>query len=81
MNILVRNLSPKVVKTLDELAKKNGYKSREEFLRNHFETITALSEIKEFERKYDKLLNTTLSIIEKNTEVMSKFIEESLIEI
>ena len=69
MEIKVRNLSPKVVKTIDEMAKKKGYRSREEYLRNHFEN------------KYDKLLKISLSIIEKNTEVMAKFLEENLIDI
>ncbi len=78
MEIKVRNLSPKVVMTLDEMAKKKGYKSREEFLRNHLENITALSEFREYQNKYEKLLNTSLSIIEKNTEVMGKFLDETL---
>ena len=69
MEIKVRNLSPKVVKTIDEMAKKKGYRSREEYLRNHFEN------------KYDKLLKMSCSIIEKNTEVMEKFLEENLIDI
>ena len=29
MDIVIRNLSPKVVKTIDEMAKKKGYKSRQ----------------------------------------------------
>ncbi len=78
MEIKVRNLSPKVVMTLDEMAKKKGYKSREEFLRNHLENITALSEFREYQNKYEKLLNTSISIIEKNTEVIRKFLDETL---
>ena len=81
MEIKVRNLSPKVVKTIDEIAKKKGYRSREEYLRNHFENLTVLSEFKDFENKYDKLLKISFSIIEKNTEVMAKFLEENLIDI
>ncbi|MBS7131864.1 MAG: hypothetical protein E7A11_18780 [Clostridium sp.] len=81
MDIVIRNLSPKVVKTIDEIAKKKGYRSREEYLRNHFENLTALSEFKDFENKYDKLLKMSCSIIEKNTEVMEKFLEENLIDI
>ncbi len=53
MEIKVRNLSPKVVKTIDEMAKKKGYKSRQEYLRNHFENLTALSEFKDFENLID----------------------------
>ena len=81
MEIKVRNLSPKGVRTIDEIAKKKGYRSREEYLRNHFENLTALSEFKDFENKYDKLLKISFSIIEKNTEVMAKFLEENLIDI
>lgn len=81
MDIVIRNLSPKVVKTIDEMARKKGYKSREEYLRNHFENLTALSEFKDFENKYDKLLKMSCSIIERNTEVMEKFLEENLIDI
>ena len=50
-------------------------------MRNHFENLTALSEFKDFENKYDKLLKMSCSIIEKNTEVMEKFLEENLIDI
>ncbi|MGL4109023.1 hypothetical protein [Clostridium sp. LP20] len=81
MDVLVRNISPKVVKTLDELSKKKGYKSREEFLRSHLENITALSEFKTFENKYEKLINITMATIQKNTEVMGKFIDENLIDV
>ncbi|MDB1956931.1 hypothetical protein PMY38_16000 [Clostridium tertium] len=81
MEIKVRNLSPKVVKTIDEMAKKKGYKSREEYLRNHFENLTALSEFKNFENEYKKLISICVSTIERNTEVMSKFLEENLIEL
>ena len=81
MEIKVRNLSPKVVKTIDEMAKKKGYKSREEYLRNHFENLTALSEFKNFENEYKKLISICVSTIERNTEVMSKFLEENLIDL
>ena len=40
-----------------------------------------ISEFKDFENKYDKLLKISFSIIEKNTEVMAKFLEENLIDI
>ena len=81
MDIVIRNLSPKVVKTVDEMAKKKGYKSRQEYLRNHFENLTALSEFKDFENQYKKLINICVSTIERNTEVMSKFLDENLIDI
>lgn len=81
MDIKVRNLSPKVVKTIDEIARKKGYRSREEYLRNHFKNLTALSEFKEFENKYEKLINISFSIIEKNTEALEKFIDENLIDV
>ena len=81
MDIVIRNLSPKVVKTIDEMAKKKEYKSRQEYLRNHFENLTALSEFKDFENQYKKLINICVSTIERNTEVMSKFLDENLIDI
>ena len=81
MDIVIRNLSPKVVKTIDEMAKKKGYRSRQEYLRNHFENLTALSEFKDFENQYKKLINICVSTIERNTEVMSKFLDENLIDI
>lgn len=81
MEIKVRNLSPRVVKTIDEMARKKGYKSREEYLRNHFENLTALSEFKNFENEYKKLISICVSTIERNTEVISKFLEENLIEL
>lgn len=78
MDIVIRKLSPKVVKTIDEMAKKKGYRSRQEYLRNHFENLTALSEFKDFENQYKKLINICVSTIERNTEVMSKFLDENL---
>lgn len=46
MEIKVRNVSPIVVKKLDELARKNGL-SREEFLRNQLEIISVLDLLQE----------------------------------
>ena len=54
---------------------------RLEYLRNHFENLTALSEFKDFENQYKKLINICVSTIERNTEVMSKFLDENLIDI
>lgn len=81
MEIKIRNLSPKVVKTLDDMAKEKGYKSREEFLRSYLTNLTTISEFKELENKYTKLLNTTHNLIEMNTEVLNKFMNDNLIEI
>lgn len=79
MEIKIRNLSPQVVKTLDEISIKKGYKSREEFLRRHLETITSLEQVLDLEDKYKKLLTITTNVIQKNTEVLEKIIDETLI--
>lgn len=81
MDIMIRKLSPKVVKTLDELAKQKGYKSREEFLRSYLTSLTTINEFKELENNYTKLLRTTTNLIEMNTEVLNKFMDSNLIEI
>lgn len=81
MEIKIRNLSPKVVKTLDELAKQKGYKSREEFLRSYLTSLTTINEFKQLENNYTKLLRTTTNLIEMNTEVLNKFMDSNMIEI
>ena len=79
MEIKIRNLSPKVTKTLDEMAKKNGFNSREAFLRNHLELLTSMEMVLDLEDKYTKLVRTTINVIEKNSEVLEKFIDETII--
>lgn len=79
MEIKIRKLSPKVVKTLDEMAKEKGFRSREEFLRNHLENITSLELFIELENKYSKVIKATNNIIEKNTEVLSKFMDSTIL--
>lgn|SRR5690606_21165936 len=56
MEIKVRNVSPIVVKKLDELARKNGL-SREEFLRNQLEIISVLDLLQEQKVEVDKVFD------------------------
>lgn len=80
MEVKIRNLSPQVVKTLDSMAKEKGFRSREEFLRNHLENITALDQFIDLENRYSKLIKTTINVIEKNSEILGKFLDTTLID-
>ncbi|XCP83605.1 hypothetical protein ABXS75_10970 [Roseburia hominis] len=74
MEIRVRNVEPVVIRTLDEMARENGFVSgtgkpkREEFLRWHFRQMTLMSEADEIENKYYSLFR----LMDRNQEERHK---------
>ncbi|AXF57365.1 hypothetical protein [Salicibibacter kimchii] len=58
MNNVVRNLEPRTVQKIDELAKQEGI-SREQFLRNQILRMSQSYEEDEFARRLEKLVKET----------------------
>lgn len=70
-DIKIREVPEEVVIKLDKL---KGSMSRNEFLRQELSEIAKRNEVSEIETKYNELLNMTLKVIEKNTEVLNKLL-------
>ncbi len=70
-DIKIREVPEEVVIKLDKL---KGSMSRNEFLKQELSEIAKRNEVSEVETKYNELLNMTLKVIEKNTEVLNKLI-------
>lgn len=80
MDIKIRDLPNAVVASIDEKAKRLGYKSRNEFLKQHLEVeFLHLSKLREFESKYELILDKVMKVLEYNTLALNKFCEENLI--
>lgn len=73
--ISIRNIDKAVVVKLDEMAKKKNM-SREEYLRQHLETLATSGEIKELENKYESLVTNVLEVVKLNTEVLDRINQE-----
>lgn len=70
-DIKIREVPEEVVIKLDKL---KGSMSRNEFLKHELSEIAKRNEVSEIETKYNELLNMTLKVIQKNTEVLNKLI-------
>lgn len=70
-DIKIREVPEEVVIKLDKL---KGSMSRNEFLKQELSEIAKRNEVSEIETKYNELLNMTLKVIEKNTEVLNKLL-------
>ena len=70
-DIKIREVPEEVVIKLDKL---KGSMSRNEFLKQELSEIAKRNEVSEVETKYNELLNMTLKVIEKNTEVLNKLL-------
>lgn len=79
MDIKVRYLSEATVKNLDDMARKKGYKSRQEFLKEHLDTLSALDKILELDSRYSLLLDRVLKVLDYNTLALNKFMDENYI--
>ncbi|MEK5394092.1 hypothetical protein NSQ59_27710 [Margalitia sp. FSL K6-0131] len=73
MEIRVRDLDPYTVKMIDEQAKKKK-QSRQQYLKNVLENLSATKELKEQEERFIKLNNQVLAALNQNTLVMQKMI-------
>ena len=79
--IKIRYLSPDVVKKIDEIAKKKGFNSRQEYLKNHLEMISISDELRDKDDKYSILIEKVLKVLDYNTLVLDKFLKENLIDL
>ena len=70
-DIKIREVPEEVVIKLDKL---KGSMSRNEFLKQELSEIAKRNEVSEVETKYNELLNMTLKVIQKNTEVINKLL-------
>ncbi|WP_283698009.1 hypothetical protein [Clostridium perfringens] len=55
-DILIRDLSEDIVFKIDELSKKSGAKSRNDFLKRQLELMSSLEELKRIEGNYSYLI-------------------------
>ncbi|WP_054637623.1 hypothetical protein [Thalassobacillus sp. C254] len=82
MDILLRNLNPVVIKSIDERAKKSK-QSRQEFLKSMIENYTMLHDLNDRELALKTTLDKSTEVIvsmqhqlEKNNELLSLLLEE-----
>ncbi|MDE1385726.1 MULTISPECIES: ribbon-helix-helix protein, CopG family [Bacillus subtilis group] len=75
MDILIRDVDPPVVKKIDELAKKSGLKSRQEFLKVYLTNLSVVDEMNNLQRQFEQLQKQTLSVLNQNTNVMNRMIK------
>lgn len=77
-NLKIRDVPEEVIMKLDEISSKQNI-SREEFLRRTLKKITIADEIFEAESKYELLTEKVLGVLNLNTFVLNKFMDENLI--
>ncbi len=78
LNIVIRKIPDEVVTRLDRKAKEKGM-SREELLREVLLVYSLDDEIKKINERNEIMINRLLKIINLNTKVMSKFMQENCI--
>ena len=72
--IKIRNLSPSIIEKLDNIAKKKGFKSRQDYLKNHLESLAISDELKDKDEQYKILFSKVLKVLEYNTIALNKFL-------
>ncbi|EDT69978.1 conserved hypothetical protein [Clostridium perfringens D str. JGS1721] len=77
-DILIRDVPEDIVFKLDELVKKSGAKSRNDFLKRQLELMSSLEELKRIEGNYSYLIKKLGKIIEYNSALMEVLAEEIL---
>ena len=75
MEIKIRNLDKSVVRKIDDLAKEKGMK-REPYLREVLTSLSILDEQKSLEERYKTLVEQQGKIIDLNTKLLNKVMEE-----
>ncbi|KAA6451334.1 MULTISPECIES: ribbon-helix-helix protein, CopG family [Bacillus] len=75
MDVLIRDVDPSVVKKIDELVKKSGLKSRQEFLKVYLTNLSVVDEMNNLQRQFEQLQKQTLSVLNQNTNVMKRMIK------
>lgn len=75
-DISIRRVDPIAISKIDEIWKEKGFRSREEYLRKHINTLAVLGEMKELDNKYSSLVNTCAEAIRNNTETLDRILIE-----
>lgn len=74
MNLFIREIDPAAIKKIDGLAKQQGI-SRNTYLANLINNYAALEEFKNFEERYQSILEKSLGVIQQNSICLQEFIE------
>lgn len=80
MELKIRNVNPKTVSVLDDLAKEKKM-SRSSYLRFILDNFVVLNAFNTFEERYKNLVDKSLAVIENNSKALQKIhslIEEDL---
>lgn len=75
-DLLVRDLSKEAITRIDSFAKAKGV-SRNEFLKEHLESLSHSDEMRKFEANYRITMEKILRVLDLNTKVMKKFCDEN----
>ena len=79
-DLLVRDLSKEAITRIDSFAKAKGV-SRNEFLKEHLESLSHSDEMRKFEAYYRISMEKILRVLDVNTKVMKKFCDENYIDL
>lgn len=71
MELKIRNVNPKTVCLLDELAKEKKM-SRSAYLQLLLDNFAELNAFNSFEERYKNLVDKTLAVIENNSKALQK---------
>lgn len=72
MDIIIRNLDPKIIRTIEQMAEEKEI-SRNTFLIQMLEEMTSMQTFTEMESRYKMLLEKCLDVIQNNTLALQKF--------
>ncbi len=75
MDIKIRKLERAIVERINELAEKKGV-SREEYLRGQLRTMAVLSEVKECENRYSRLVELVCQSIQDTHEILAEVLQK-----
>lgn len=73
-DISIRNVDPVAISKIDEIWKKKGFRSREEYLRKYINNLAVLGEMKELDNRYQSMVNTFSEVIKNNTETLDRIL-------
>jgi hypothetical protein len=74
MTVFIREVDPAAVKKIDELARAQKV-SRSRYLANMIQNFAALEEFKNFEERYQEIVEKCLLVIERNTGTQRKVLD------
>ena len=79
-DLLVRDLSKEAITRIDSFAKAKGV-SRNEFLKEHLESLSHSDEMRKFEANYRITMEKILRVLDLNTKVMKVFLKNNCLSI